>query len=290
MNKTSIEEWYSKASNFEWNGYQVVYRIENGNKPWLCLIHGFPSASYDWSYLWESLKAHFSLIALDMIGFGYSDKPKSYPYSIMDQANLIEKLLRHLSITDVHLMAHDYGDTVAQELIARGNEGKGLNWLSACLLNGGIFPESHHPLPIQKMLMSRVGFILSRLLNQRKFEHSFGRIFGPNTKLTKEELNVYWKLVAYKNGHRIAHLLIRYMKERVIHRQRWVASLQEFKNPLGLINGLVDPISGQVMVDRYRQLISEENIWTMDHIGHYPQLEAPNEVLKAYYSFMNIQE
>lgn len=138
--------------------------------------------------------------------------------------------------------------------------------------------------------MSRVGFILSRLLNQRKFEHSFGRIFGPNTKLTKEELNVYWKLVAYKNGHRIAHLLIRYMKERVIHRQRWVASLQEFKNPLGLINGLVDPISGQVMVDRYRQLISEENIWTMDHIGHYPQLEAPNEVLKAYYSFMNIQE
>ncbi|MEQ9303687.1 MAG: alpha/beta hydrolase, partial [Marinoscillum sp.] len=181
-------------------------------------------------------------------------------------------------------------DTVAQELIARCNEGNGLKMKSVMLLNGGIFPESHHPLPIQKMLMSPIGFLLSRLLNQKKFNKSFGRIFGPDTGLSSVELNIYWQLVSKKNGHRIAHLLIKYMRERVVNRERWVGALQNFKHPLGLINGLVDPISGRVMVDRYREIISTENIWTMDRIGHYPQLETPEDVMRCYEKFLKDAE
>ncbi|MEO9482052.1 MAG: alpha/beta hydrolase [Ekhidna sp.] len=282
----SLHDWYADTSTFTWKNHRIVYKIHEGEKPWLLLIHGFPTASYDWYKIWKPLSERYSLVALDMLGFGYSDKPNPHPYSIMQQADLVEDLLAHLNISECHLLAHDYGDTVAQELIARDNDGKGLNLKSVCLLNGGIFPESHHPLPIQKMLMSPIGFILSKLLNQKKFEKSFGRIFGPDTLLTAEELDTYWQLVSRGNGHRIAHLIIRYMRERVHNRERWVGALQTFTQPLGLINGLVDPISGQVMVDRYREIITTENIWTMDRIGHYPQLEAPEEVVKCYEEFM----
>lgn len=282
----TLSEWYKKNPTFQWNGHNISYKSELCDKPWLLLIHGFPTASYDWYKLWEPLRERFSLITLDMLGFGFSDKPNPYPYSIMQQADLIEDLLNHCNISEYHLLAHDYGDTVAQELIARANERSSNAILSACLLNGGIFPESHHPLPIQKMLMSPVGFILSKMLNQKKFEKSFGKIFGPDTMLSPEELDTYWQLVSRNNGHRIAHLLIRYMKERVENRDRWVGSLQNFQNPLGLINGLVDPISGQVMVDRYKEIISAENIWTMDPIGHYPQVEAPEEVIKFFDEFI----
>lgn len=284
----SLEDWYADSANYTWKNHNIVYKIHKSEKPWLLLIHGFPTASYDWYKIWESLSERFSLVALDMLGFGYSDKPNPFPYSIMQQADLVEDLVEHLGISECHLFAHDYGDTVAQELIARYNEGNGLSLKSACLLNGGIFPESHHPLPIQKMLMSPIGFILSKLLNQKKFEKSFGRIFGPDTLLTAEELDIYWKLVSKNNGHRIAHLIIRYMRERVQNRTRWVGALQNFKQPLGLINGLVDPISGQVMVDRYREIITTENIWTMDRIGHYPQVEAPEEVMRCYKEFLKL--
>ena len=37
----------------------------------------------------------------------------------MEQTQIVENLLKHLKVNDVHILAHDYGDTVAQELIAR---------------------------------------------------------------------------------------------------------------------------------------------------------------------------
>ena len=287
MDHPTLEEWYKDSNYYDWEGYSIVYKISKGDKPWLMLIHGFPTASYDWYAIWESLSEQFSLVAMDMLGFGYSAKPNPFPYSIIKQADSVEDLMDHLKITECHMLAHNYGDTVAQELMARYNEGGGLKFKSVCLLNGGLFPESHRPLPIQKMLMSPIGFVLSRLLNKAKFEKSFSKILGPDTGLSPAELNTYWELVTKNNGHRIAHLLIRYIRDRVVNRERWVGALQNFTQPLGLINGSVDPISGQNMVDRYMEIISTKNIWTLECIGHYPQIESPEEVIRCYREFIN---
>ena len=54
-----------------------------------------------------------------MMGFGFTDKPKDYKYSLFDQADLYEHIIKTKGITRFHILAHDYGDTVAQELIAR---------------------------------------------------------------------------------------------------------------------------------------------------------------------------
>jgi pimeloyl-ACP methyl ester carboxylesterase len=85
----------------------------------LVLIHGFPTASWDWVLLWDDLCRDYTVAALDMIGFGYSDKPVRYAYSILDQADLHDAFFAHLEIRACHLFVHDYGDTVAQELLAR---------------------------------------------------------------------------------------------------------------------------------------------------------------------------
>ena len=55
-------------------------------------------------------------------GFGFSDKPRGLtpsPYSIYTYADVVESLLEHLEVSAVHVLAHDIGDTVAQELLAR---------------------------------------------------------------------------------------------------------------------------------------------------------------------------
>jgi len=62
------------------------------------LIHGFPTASWDWNKIWNALKKKYHLLAPDLIGFGFSDKPKKYNYSIMDQADLIEDFLKKKKI------------------------------------------------------------------------------------------------------------------------------------------------------------------------------------------------
>ncbi|MGB1582040.1 MAG: alpha/beta hydrolase, partial [Nevskiales bacterium] len=107
-----------------------------------------------------------------------------------------------------HVLAHDYGDTVAQELLARHNDrqangGAGVELLSMCLLNGGLFPETHRARLVQKLLNSPLGVILVRLMNKRSFEQSFSAVFGPQTQPSQDELDAFWQLVSREGGVRI---------------------------------------------------------------------------------------
>ena len=61
--------------------------------------------------------------------------------------------------------------------------------------------------------------------------------------------------------------------------------MQNSPVPIRLINGAADPISGRHMAERYRELISKPDIFLLEKIGHYPQTEAPDEVLRAYFDF-----
>src|SRR5690349_7698948 len=115
---TTLEEWRAQGRSYEHHRQEIFYRDEGAGEILLC-IHGFPTASWDWHAIWPELVARFRVIAPDMVGFGFSAKPADYSYSIMDQADLHEGLLASLGIRRAYILAHDYGDTVAQELLAR---------------------------------------------------------------------------------------------------------------------------------------------------------------------------
>src|SRR3954470_15574313 len=112
-----LEDWKRTGQDYDHRGYNVFYRDE-GRGPALLFVHGFPTASYDFAPLWEPLVQRFRCVAADMLGFGFSSKPRPYDYRIADQAELFEGLCRQLRLEEVHVLAHDYGDTVAQELLA----------------------------------------------------------------------------------------------------------------------------------------------------------------------------
>jgi len=152
----TLSEWKAGGQFHHDQEYNIFVR-EEGRGETLLLIHGFPTASWDWQQLWPDLIQRYHVITLDMLGFGFSDKPRNYPYSILDQANRIEQLLKQKEITSISIISHDYGDTVAQELLARFQERKnkgetGVEIKSLCLLNGGLFPEVHRPLLVQKKI------------------------------------------------------------------------------------------------------------------------------------------
>jgi pimeloyl-ACP methyl ester carboxylesterase len=280
----SLELWRRQGTAFSYQGHEIFVR-SGGDRmaPVLLLIHGFPTASWDYAPLWESLVARWRVLTLDMLGFGFSAKPRNYPYSIGAQADLIEAFLRAESVTEYHVLAHDYGDTVAQELLARVTEKPGLR--SVCLLNGGIFPEVHHPLLIQRLLSSPVGPLVARLSSRTTFAASMRRIFGRRRPPTKEELDGFWTLVTRANGRAVLAAISQYRRERLQMRPRWVGALQTKAVPLRLIAGSADPIAGSAMADRYRQLVPEPDVIELAGVGHYPQVETPEQVLQAYATF-----
>ena len=280
----SLEFWRRKGGSFSYQGNEIFVRSA-GDKtaPVLLLIHGFPTASWDFAPLWESLAIRWRVLTLDMLGFGFSAKPRGYPYSIAHQADLMEAFLRIEAVTDYHVLAHDYGDTVAQELLARDSGQPRLR--SVCLLNGGIFPEAHRPLLIQRLLSSPAGPLVARLSSRTTFAISMRKIFARQRPPTSSEVDGFWALVTHGNGRAVLASVSRYRYERLRMRARWVGALQTTAVPLRFIVGSADPIAGAAMAVRYRQLVPRPDVVELAGVGHYPQLEAPEQVLKAYSEF-----
>lgn len=290
---TSLRFWKREGGTFLHRGHEVFWRQggDVNTDTALLLIHGFPTASWDWHAIWEELCTYFPrVIAPDMMGFGFSAKPQDYSYSIFDQADLHESLLKHCGVKRFHVLAHDYGDTVAQELLARHIERQSqsddsLEIDSCVLLNGGLFPETHRARLIQKLLLTPLGSLISRLMSRKGFDRNFSAIFGAGTQPSEAELDDFWQLVDNNNGRRVMHKLIHYMTERRDNRERWVGALQHTRVPLRVIDGPEDPVSGQHMVDRYRELVPNPDTVILPGIGHYPQVEDPEGTLKAFLEF-----
>ncbi|WJN60781.1 Hydrolase, alpha/beta fold family [Pseudomonas sp. SO81] len=279
-----LDDWRSRSRGFSFNGQAIRYWTAGEGEP-LLLIHGFPTASWDWHYLWQPLAAKYRVIACDMLGFGYSAKPREHVYSLLEQADLQQALLAHLGIGGpLHVLAHDYGDSVAQELIARHQEDR-LQLASCVFLNGGLFPETHRPVLTQKLLLSPLGPLLGRLFSRSKLKANLTKVFGPQTPPSDSELDAFWELIAHNDGPKVMHRLIHYILDRRVNRERWVAAMQETAVPLRVIDGALDPISGAHMVARYRELIANPDTVLLEAIGHYPQTEAPAEVLAHYLEF-----
>lgn len=152
------------------------------------------------------------------------------------------------------------------------------------LLNGGLFPETHAPVLMQRLLAGPLGWLVARLTTRARFSASLQRVC--NGSLEPLELEAMWMMVTHDRGRQLLPVLIGYMAERRTHRARWVGALQRGEVPVRLIDGIDDPISGARMVARYRELIAEPDVVELAGVGHYPQLEAPDRVVRAALPFL----
>jgi pimeloyl-ACP methyl ester carboxylesterase len=273
--------WRQGGALHRFADLDLFYR-RAGSGESLVLLHGFPTSSHDFAPLWEPLAAHFDVLAHDLIGLGWSAKPRR-ALSVALQADALESLLAALGIERAHLLAHDLGDTVAQELVARHVDGSGrVSWRSVTLLNGGLFPETHRALRVQKLLLSPLGPILARLSSRRRFDASFAAIFGPDTPPSRAFLDDAWFLLTRDGGRAMLPRLIRYIVERRERRERWVGALTARALPVRLVVGALDPISGRHMAERYRELVRDPDVVLLERLGHYPHVEDPEAVLTAF--------
>ncbi|RMB90274.1 hypothetical protein DUI87_33307 [Hirundo rustica rustica] len=260
----ALRSWKSSGSFFTYKDLNIFYRDSGGavgSSDVVVLLHGFPTSSYDWSKIWEGLTQRFHrVIALDFLGFGFSDKPRPHGYSIFEQATIVEGLLRHLGLRHqrINLLSHDYGDTVAQELLHRYEHNRTGSILinSLCLSNGGsglgVLGKARHGfIPVSGALsflpkLLKDGGLLSpivlRLMNFFLFSGGLGAVFGPYTQPSQAEFWDMWTAVRNNDGNLV-------MDRKVL------------------------PMSTVSVLD--------------DHISHYPQLEDPTGFLNAYLNFIN---
>ena len=129
-------------------------------------------------------------------------------------------------------------------------------------------------------LLGPAGPVVARLSSYRSFAGSLRRICA--MPLDDTELREHWRLLVRADGRRVLPKIIQYIRERRVHRERWLAALQESDVPLCLVNGVEDPISGVSIVRRWRELLPQSAVMELAGVGHYPQIEAADRVLAAF--------
>ena len=176
-----IEDWFAAGERVDAGGFKLFERVAGReDAPWLTLLHGYPTCSWDWSPVADTLAEARRLLMPDFLGFGDSDKPADHDYSIHEQADLTEALWRRHGIERTALVVHDYAVSVGQELLARHAEGAlGVEIERIAFLNGGLYPDMHRALLAQQLLLNpRTGPIVTRTMSERTLGRAFRRIFA----------------------------------------------------------------------------------------------------------------
>ena len=254
-------------------GHRIAFR-RRGVGPTVLMLHGFPTWSYDYAEVASDLARNHDVITLDFLGYGASDKPNPYEYSVAESADVVEDLAAHLGVKSARLVIHDYGGIVGQELVDRANRGQ-LSFAidSIFLLNCGIVYSAYRPTRQQKLLIKPVvGKLLASRVSAARVRSALDAVRG--SSLTDVEFDDLWLGMSRQNGHKLSHLLIKYNAERKIHHRRWEAALANWSGPLHLVWGLDDPVSGRHVLRQATAVLPRAKV----RIGHYPQSEAPQAV------------
>jgi pimeloyl-ACP methyl ester carboxylesterase len=261
-----------------------IFVVERGpaEAPVVALLHGFPGSSFDWRRVVDALSVRWRVVAFDFLGFGLSAKPFGDPYSLFHQADLATELLLAHGVHRATLVAHDMGDTVAAELLARANEGReGVEWAGCILTNGSIFIDMALLTAGQQALLAMPDEPLDGSPGPEGLRFGLQASFPPG-RPEPDDLDAMVRLTLHDQGDRLLPRLIRYIEQRRRHQPRWTAGLADFPGPMVAAWGDLDPIAVPGMPDRLGGLRDEAGLeievvhWP--DIGHWPSVEAPDLV------------
>lgn len=294
-----LQEWESRGRYLQIVPFgHRVFVVDQGEstaapEKTLLMLHGFPESSFSYHKVVAGLSRVFERIVLfDFLGYGFSDKPADrYTYSLFEQADVALQLWRQLGIEGGHLLSHDMGDSVATELAARHVCATLPAWFRAgfksfTFTNGNMVLDLAKLRFGQKLLLSKVGPLASRLANRSAFVRTVRSAHG-NDKLSEGDIDLLWQNTLLQDGHRKNHLVIQYLNDRKrFEKTRWLPSLSLVQEPIHICWGDADAVAPIRVAQHLKQHVCPKATLTlMPGVGHFCQLSDPDEWIGSVASF-----
>ena len=267
-------------------GVRIHYQEAGDEKaPPMILIHGFISSTLIWSGVFLRLAdAGFRAIAIDLPGYGYSDKPADGRYTIDAQAQAVVGLMDRLGIEKATIVGASYGGAVAATMALDSPER-----VDRLVLIGAVSNDE----PKKKLLLrlSRLPvigdivtplFLGSRWVLRKRMEEMYRRIGAP---LDERMLEARHHLLATANMQRAMIRTVRRWSANRISRE---ASL--IRPPTLLVWGRNDRLVALSGSRRVMRAVPHARLAVLDRCGHLPMLEQPEQFNRAVADFLRSVE
>lgn len=246
------DSWRDRGAYFSWapaddNAAPVqVFHVEFGDPeaPVLSLVHGFPTCSIDWFEVADALSGRFRVCLMDFPGYGFSDKPRSWGYSLQRDAGLLDHYLAEVvGARSAVMVAHDRGDSVALIHAANAADGRTRVALEHLVLsNANIFLPLSNLTDAQRLMLHQPEFL--KQLTPEMLAAGMGAVtFSPPRGPEDPEVSALAATFAHADGVGVLHETIQYLVERSVDEERWLRSLAATRLPTTLVWGIYDGVA-----------------------------------------------
>ncbi|WP_078427027.1 alpha/beta fold hydrolase [Alkalihalobacterium alkalinitrilicum] len=258
--------------------YEYYYHENHLNRPVIVLIHGFVSSTYSFRYLIPLLVKHYPVLAVDLPGFGQSEKSTSFVYSFHNYAQLIFTILTMLKIDRVVPVGHSMG----------GQVGLYMAKLKPILVEKVVLLSSSGYLKRAKWKFRYASYIplaphmVKRWFVKRNYKDALTYVVYNKTIVNDDTVSEYAK--AFEDDQ-FFHSLIRILR----HREGDLSAdeLNEIKQPVLILWGKYDKVIPTQIGKRLQLDIPNAKIFIFDETGHLVTEERPKESAEQIIEFLD---
>lgn len=272
----------SKFTSIE--GNRIHYTIAGKGDP-ILLIHGFPTSSYLWRNIIIELSDQFHVIAIDLPGYGQSDKRIEDSYSFRYYNRILSGFLDQLDIESITLGVHDVGGPI------------GLYWMvqnmgrvdRLILFNTLVYPKFSWAVKLFGLATVIPG-VRSWLTSADGIRWAMRLGVHNKDKLTQEIIKNYQSPFVDKQSRKV--LLKSVQRLSLKGFKEIEEKLHSFKGPIQIIFGENDKILPKVAstMKRVQQNLPQADIVALPKTGHFLQEDDPGRISEIIRTFMTNQQ
>lgn len=284
-----VEEWRAGGRYFAWAStlpenagrtVQVFYTCHgDAQKPAMLMVHGFPTSSFDFRLPARDLSADYRVCMLDFPGYGLSDKPTGYRYTLADDAKLLWKFVTEVvALKEFALLSHDRGDSVALSFLQlyQADATRPFRVTHQFITNGNLYLPLANLTDFQKRMLdpstspAAVKAVTAGLLAAGLGQSQY----TPPLPATDPEVRSLAVLFAHNDGVRVIPATIQYLNERKEFEVRFLETLRRSDIPATIMWGVHDTVAPVRVADYvFATALGPRTVpgayWLMPCGGHY---------------------
>lgn len=258
------------------SGMNIYCEYKLNEKPPILLIHGLVASAYTFHRMMPFLEKHFSVIAIDLPGFGRSEKSIKFINSYENFADLIDKCINYFNLKEVYLAGHSMGGQISLYTARRFPEKiKKLILLNA---SGYLRPSS----PWIKLLTYVPFFyrFVRRQIRKQGVRDTLEHVLSDHSVINEEMVKEYGRPLNEKNFYKSLLRLIRYREGDLTSEQ-----VQQITTPALLIYAVEDRVISIKIAEKFKKDLPHARLITYPNTGHLFTDEIPEELAAQILKF-----
>jgi pimeloyl-ACP methyl ester carboxylesterase len=278
----NLDNSWGERQVFDYQGIKINY-YQAGQGPPVILLHGFGACTYTWRYLAPVLARDHRVFALDLKGYGLSDKPDDGKYAVSDQADMVAAFIRSQDLHDLVVIGHSMGGGVTLMTYFKVRQDNPARIKKLVLIDSAGYPQKM-PWFIRFARIPLINVIGSWLVSPRFATHMVLRkCYYHKDKITDEQIDTY----AYYGSLPGAREAVMATAQQIVPEdiEAVTARYKTISVPVLIIWGAEDEVVPLSVGKKFKRDIPNSELVILPKCGHIPPEEAwqkTNKIVEAF--------